>query len=209
MMKCASMIASLVLGLLACSILGSEARSEGSVEKGQAKSAPCAACHGAAGNSPNGIWPNLAGQHPLYTVRQLQAFKTTVRTDPSMVAMAAPLSDEDMQDLAAYFASQKPTGLEADPAKIKEGERLYRGGDQKTGIAACAACHGPSGRGNPSAGFPVISGQHAPYVTAQLKAYRSGARKTDQEQNQMMRDVAHLLTDGQIDAVASYVQGLR
>jgi cytochrome c553 len=209
MMKCASMVGSLVLGLLACSVLGSEARSEGSVEKGQAKSGTCAACHGPTGNSPNSIWPNLAGQHPLYVLRQLQAFKNGARTDPSMVAMVAPLSDEDMQDLAAYFASQKPTGLEADPAKVNEGERLYRGGHQATGIAACAACHGPSGRGNPSAGFPMISGQHAAYLVTQLKAYRSGERKTDLQQNQMMRDVAHLLTDGQIDALASYVQGLR
>jgi cytochrome c553 len=209
MMKCASLVGSLMLGLLACSVFGSEARSEGSVEKGQAKSAACAACHGPTGNSPNGIWPNLAGQHPLYLLRQLKAFKSGVRTDPSMTAMVAPLSEEDMQELSAYFASQKLTGLEADPAKVNEGERLYRGGHQPTGIAACAACHGPSGRGNPTAGFPTVGGQHAAYVIAQLKAYRSGARKTDQEKNQMMRDVAHLLTDGQIDALASYVQGLR
>jgi len=208
-MKSASVIGSLVLGLLACSLLGSEARSEGSAEKGQAKSAPCAACHGASGNSPNGMWPNLAGQHPLYLVRQLQAFKSGTRTDPSMVAMVTPLSDEDIQDLAAYFAAQKPTGLEADPTKVNQGERLYRGGDQATGTAACAACHGPSGRGNPSAAFPAISGQHASYVVAQLKAYRAGTRKSDQAQNQMMRTVAHLLTDAQIEALASYVQGLR
>lgn len=208
-MKSASVIGSLVLGLLACSLLSNAAQGEGSVEKGQAKSAACAACHGPTGNSPNGMWPNLAGQHPIYIVRQLQAFKSGARTDPSMVAMAAPLSEEDMQDLAAFFAAQKATGLEADPAKVNEGERLYRGGHQATGIAACAACHGPSGHGNPSASFPAIRGQHSAYVVAQLKAYRSGARKSDQAQGQMMRDVAHLLTDGQIEALASYVQGLR
>lgn len=208
-MKSASVIGSLVFGLLACSLLGSEARSEGSAEKGQAKSAACAACHGPTGNSPNGMWPNLAGQHPLYIERQLKAFKSGARTDPSMVAMAAPLSEEDIQDLAAYFSTQQRTGLEADPAKVNAGERLYRGGDQATGVAACAACHGPSGHGNPAASFPAISGQHAAYVVAQLKAYRGGVRKSDQAQNQMMRNVARLLTDEQIDALASYVQGLR
>ena len=92
---------------------------------------------------------------------------------------------------------------------MKEGERLYRGGDQNSGIAACAACHGPSGHGNPSASFPAIRGQHAAYVAAQLKAYRKGDRKTDQQQNQMMRNVASGLSDAQIEALASYVQGLR
>jgi cytochrome c553 len=209
MMKSASMVTSLVVGLLACSVAGAAAPGEGSVEKGQSKSAPCVACHGPTGNSPNGMWPNLAGQHPLYIVRQLQAFKSGVRNDPTMMAMAAPLSDEDMQDLAAYYSAQAPTGLEADPAKVREGERLYRGGDLASGIAACAACHGPSGHGNPAAVFPAISGQHASYVVMQLKAYRSGTRKSDQAQNQMMRNIAALLTDPQIEAVAAYVQGLR
>ena len=208
-MKSASMLGSLIVGLLACSVLGSTARSEGSVEKGQAKSATCAACHGPTGNSANGMWPNLAGQHPLYIARQLQAFKSGARTDPTMTAMAAPLSDEDIQDLAAYFGAQTLTGLEADPAKVRDGERLYRGGDQGTGVAACAACHGPSGHGNPAAGFPALRGQHSSYVVTQLKAYRSGTRKSDQAQNQMMRNIAAALSDAQIDAVASYVQGLR
>ncbi len=209
-MKCQSMIGSLVLASLAGSLLlGVDARGDGSAEEGQAKAAPCVACHGPSGNSSNPLWPNLAGQHPAYILRQLQAFKAGVRTDPLMSPMAAPLSDDDMQDLAAYFSTQKPIGGEADPGKVKEGERLYRGGDQASGVAACAACHGPSGHGNPSASYPAIRGQHATYVATQLKAYRSGNRKTDQTQNQMMRNVANALSDAQIDAVASYVQGLR
>jgi cytochrome c553 len=209
MMKCQSMIGSLLVCTLAWLLPAGSVHAEGSAQEGETKAATCTACHGPAGNSINPLWPNLAGQHPLYILRQLEAFKTGIRTDPLMSPMAAPLSEDDMQDLAAYFAAQTPTGLEADPEKAREGERLYRGGDQKSGIAACAACHGPSGRGNPAASFPSIGGQHAPYVAAQLKAYRGSARKTDQAQNQMMRDVANALSDSQIEAVASYIQGLR
>jgi cytochrome c553 len=208
-MKCQSMIGWMVSGLLACSLLAVDALAEGSVEKGQAKSATCAACHGPTGNSSNPIWPNLAGQHAKYIARQLEAFKAGERTEPTMKAMADPLSKEDIEDLAAYFSAQTPTGLEADPSKVRDGERLYRGGDMANGIAACAACHGPSGHGNPAASFPAISGQHAAYVAGQLRAYRSGTRKSDQAQNQMMRDIASALSDAQIEAVASYVQGLR
>jgi cytochrome c553 len=180
----------------------------GSAEKGQAKAAPCVACHGVNGNSANPVWPSLAGQHESYIKRQLSAFKNDVRVDPLMTPMAKPLSDEDMADLGAFFSSQKPTAtLEAEPSKVALGQRLYRGGDQKTGIAACAACHGPDGAGNPAASYAQIRGQHAPYVVAQLKAYRSGTRQTDP--NQMMRNVAAAMTDEQIDAVAAYIQGLR
>lgn len=182
---------------------------EGSAEEGQTKATPCVACHGVNGNSANPEWPSLAGQSAPYIVKQLQAFKTGERQNPLMTPMAQPLSDDDMEDLAAYYTQQTPTGLEAEPSKVAEGRRLYRGGDSVGGIAACTACHGPNGRGMAAAGYPSLQGQHATYVAAQLKAYRSGARKTDQQQNQMMRNVASRLTDAQIDAVAAYVQGLR
>jgi cytochrome c553 len=181
----------------------------GSAEAGKAKATPCTACHGDNGNSVNPVWPTLAGQHPLYIVKQLKAFKNDERTDPLMTPMAKMLSDADMDDLAAFFSAQSPTGLEAEPSKISEGQRLYRGGEPVNGIAACAACHGPAGAGNPAARYPSIRSQHSAYVVAQLKAYRSGTRKTDQPQNQMMRNVAAKLSDVQIEAVASYVQGLR
>jgi cytochrome c553 len=181
----------------------------GSAEAGQAKSTPCVACHGVDGNSVNPEWPNLAGQGAPYIVRQLKAFKSGERQNVLMSPMAAPLSDEDMEDLAAYYSQQQPAGLEADPAKVAEGQRLYRGGDPVTGIAACTACHGPNGRGMPAAGYPSLQGQHATYIAAQLKAYRSGQRTTDQALNRMMRDVANRLTDDQIETVAQYVQGLR
>lgn len=180
----------------------------GSAEKGQAKAAPCVACHGVNGNSVNPEWPNLAGQHETYIKRQLAAFKGNIRQNPLMAPMAQPLSDEDMADIGAFFASQKSTGtLEAEPSKVALGQKLYRGGDPSKGVAACAACHGPSGGGNPAAGYALIRGQHATYLAAQLKAYRSGTRQTDP--NQMMRNVAASLTDEQIDAVAAYIQGLR
>jgi cytochrome c553 len=142
-------------------------------------------------------------------VKQLKAFKSDERVDPLMTPMAKPLSDADMADLGAYFAAQSATGLEAEPSKVTDGQRLYRGGEPINSVAACIACHGPAGAGNPAAKYPAIRGQQAAYVAAQLKAYRSGARKTDQSMNQMMRDVAAKLSDAQIDAVASYVQGLR
>ena len=212
---------SIALSLALCGVLLSSAASAaegvaaangaapGSVEAGQTKAGPCAACHGVNGNSVNPVWPTLAGQHQPYTVKQLKAFKNDERTDPLMSPMAKTLSDADMEDVGAFFAAQTPTGLETEPSKVSDGQRLYRGGEPINGIAACAACHGAAGAGNPTAKYPSIRGQHSAYVVAQLKAYRSGARKTDQQQNQMMRDVAAKLSDAQIDAVASYVQGLR
>jgi cytochrome c553 len=183
------------------------ALAEGSAEKGESKSTACIACHGPAGNSVNPEWPSLAGQGQEYIRKQLQAFKGGARKNPLMTPMAAGLSDEDMADLGAYFAAQKPTGLEADPGKLAVGQRVYRAGDAKNGVPACAACHGPAGDGNPPAAYPALRGQYGTYVAAQLRAYRAGTRQTDP--SQMMRTVASTMTDEQIDAVASYVQGLR
>lgn len=179
----------------------------GSAEAGQAKAATCVACHGLDGNSVNPEWPSIAGQHAEYIVKQLKAFKSGGRTNVLMAPMAATLSDQDMLDLGAYFSAQRAKGLEADAGKVALGQKLYRGGDQKAQLTACIACHGPGGSGNPAALYPAIKGQHATYVAAQLRAYKRGDRATDQ--NQMMRNVAALLSDEQIDALASYVQGLR
>jgi cytochrome c553 len=183
------------------------ALAEGTAQEGQSKSTACVACHGVNGNSSNPEWPNLAGQHEQYIKKQLQAFKSGARKNPLMTPMAMGLSDDDIEDLAAYFAAQTPVGLEADAAKVPVGQRVYRGGDTKASVPACAACHGPGGDGNPPAAYPAIRGQYATYVAAQLRAYRAGTRQTDQ--NQVMRNVASTMSDEQIDAVASYVQGLR
>jgi len=192
---------------LSASAFAPSAFGEGSAEAGQAKSSTCVACHGVDGNSVNPEWPTIAGQHSEYIVKQLKAFKSGARQNPLMSPMAAGLSEADMDDLAAYFSSQTANGLEADASKVALGQRLYRGGDAEKGVAACGACHGPTGHGNPTAQYPSIRGQHSTYVEAQLKAYRSGTRQTDQ--NQMMRGVTHSMSDEQIAAVAAYVQGLR
>jgi cytochrome c553 len=188
--------------------LGNASLAAGDAAAGQAKAITCAACHGVDGNSLNPEWPSLAGQHPSYLVKQLQAFKNGTRVNVLMSGQAMPLSDQDMADLAAYFAGQKPAVKAADPALVKNGERLYRGGHKESGTPACLACHGPEGLGNYTAAWPAIAGQHANYTAAQLTAYRSGERKTDGD-TQMMRNVAARLTEEEIKALASYIQGLQ
>jgi cytochrome c553 len=179
---------------------------QGSVDAGRTKSATCAACHGADGNSVTPDWPSLAGQHPEYIVRQLAAFKSGERKSVTMLPFAQMLSDQDAADVAAYFAAQKPTPKGADPALVSLGQQIYRGGIPARGTPACIACHGPTGHGNPFAAYPRISWQHAPYVAKSLQDYKSGERASDA--NQTMRNVASLLKDDEIRALASYVQGL-
>jgi cytochrome c553 len=180
----------------------------GTVEAGQAKSATCMACHGMDGNSANPEWPSLAGQHSSYILKQLKHFKAGERQNALMSPMAMILADQDMEDLAAYFASQtpRPTG-ETEPSKLERGQAIYRAGIASKGVPACAGCHGPGGRGIPGAAFPMIGGQHAVYAATQLRSYKAGARATDP--NSMMRTIASRLTDEEIDAVASYLQGMR
>jgi cytochrome c553 len=180
------------------------ALAEGSVEAGQQKSAVCMACHGPDGNSLNPEWPNLAGQHASFIVAQLQAFKSGERQNPLMSPMAVGLTEQDMLDLAAFYAAQAPAALEADPALVEAGRKLYLGGNQETGVSACIACHGPTGRGNPMALYPVISGQHATYLASALRAYASGERA-----NAMMQDIAARMSEEEIAAVSAYIQGLR
>lgn len=201
-MKTALLIASMAMLAIA-----GATQAAGNAEAGKTKSAVCAACHGADGNSgANPVWPKLAGQHPNYIIQQLQDFKAGKRIDTMMAPMAAPLSEEDMADLAAYFNGQKRTIGEADANLVAEGEKLYRAGNAASGVSACSACHGPTGSGNPLSNFPSLSGQGAAYVVKALKDFRSGTRNNDAAG--MMRDVASRLTDAEIDAVAQYVQGL-
>ena len=180
----------------------------GTVEAGQAKSATCMACHGMDGNSANPEWPSLAGQHSSYILKQLKHFKAGERQNLLMSPMAMILADQDMEDLAAFYASQtpRPTG-ETEPSKLQRGQNIYRAGIASKGVPSCAGCHGPSGRGIPGAAFPMIGGQHAVYAAIQLRSYKSGDRATDP--NSMMRTIASRLTDEDIDAVASYLQGMR
>jgi cytochrome c553 len=174
--------------------------------KGKTLSQTCAACHSIDGNSVNPVWPKLAGQHAEYIVKQLKDFKEGTRVNAQMAPMVASLTDEDMADLAAYFASQKSKSGTAKPELIEAGQLIYRAGDSKTGIPACMACHGPAGAGNPGAQYPAIAGQHAVYTAVQLKAFKSEERNNDA--NNVMRSIAGPMTNAQIEAVSEYIQGL-
>ena len=182
---------------------------DGSAEAGKAKSITCGACHGMGGNSVNPLWPNISGQSASYIVAQLKAFKSGLRSDPLMTGQAMLLSDEDARDLAVYFeslpAAAKPV---ANPSTVSRAEALYRGGNNEKKAAACMACHGPTGRGNPAATYPALHGQHAAYVAKQLRDYASGARRSDGK-TRIMRDIAARLNEDDIVAIASYVQGLK
>ncbi|MCW9023677.1 MAG: cytochrome c4 [Gammaproteobacteria bacterium] len=179
----------------------------GNAEAGKAKAPVCLSCHGPDGNgSVNAVWPALAGQHEAYISKQLADFKGGARVEPLMIAQVANLSAQDMADLGAYFAAQKAPAGKADKAKVALGEQLFRGGNKTTGVAACMACHGPSGAGNPAAKYPALQGQNAPYTIKALKDFRSAARANDP--GKMMQGVAVNMTDAEIEAVASYISGL-
>ena len=182
---------------------------DGSADAGRAKAITCAACHGPDGNSVNPVWPSIAGQHPTYIVNQLQAFKNGTRTEPLMLGQAMMLTDEDMRNLAVYFSDlPAATKVVANPATLDHGESLYRGGSRENQTPACIACHGPNGRGNPAASVPTLKGQYAVYMAAQLRAYASGTRRSDGA-TRVMRDIAAKLSEEDIVAVSSYVQGLQ
>ena len=158
------------------------------------------------GNSTNPVWPKLAGQHAEYLMKQLQDFKAGKRENAQMSPMAANLGDQDMQDLAAYFSTQKVKPGAADPSQIELGQKLYRAGNIDTGVPACMACHGPAGHGNPAAVYPAVGGQHNAYTLAQLKAFREGLRTNDP--NEIMRTIVGRMTGDEIKAVSEYMQGL-
>lgn len=182
---------------------------EGSASDGQAKALTCTACHGAEGISANPLWPNIAGQNAPYLVHQLESFKDGTRVDPLMSSQAMLLSDQDMKNLSVYFESmQAAARAVADASLVDLGEALYRGGNLDTGTPACLACHGPSGKGNPAARYPAVAGQHAAYTAKQLNDYASGARQTDGK-TRVMRDIAARLSEEEIEALSSYMQGLR
>lgn len=196
-----AVLAAAIVGLLPNLLLA-----QGDAAAGQAKSALCGSCHGVDGNSPLAMNPKLAGQSAKYMVKQLQDFKSGARAGATMAAMVLSLSDQDMEDVAAWYASQQPTVQGADPESIEVAERLYRAGNSEIAVAACSACHSPTGKGNAPAGFPSLSGQHAEYTLQQLKDFRSGARQNDG--SEMMRTVTERLTDKELEALASYVSGL-
>lgn len=179
----------------------------GDAAAGKAKSAACAGCHGMDGNSAAPNFPKIAGQSAGYIAKQLADFKSGKRVDATMAGMVAALSEQDMADLGAFYASQTGTVGKTSADQVELGEAIYRAGNAATGVSACAACHGPTGTGNPQAKFPALSGQHAAYTADQLKKFRKSDRANDA--GQMMRVIARKMTDAEITAVSEYVQGLR
>lgn len=190
----------------------------GSVEAGATKAAVCTACHGPSGNSVNPEWPSLAGQNAAYVAEQLTMFKTRKRNNPVMQPIVDAVPEEDFADIAAYFAAQTPSGLEADPSYWKAGEALYRTGDAARNIPACSACHGPAGQGNAGAGYPALRAQHSVYTAKQLQDYLTGNRYRDPadpktvhatRNSAMMSTIAARLSPEDIRNLSSYLQGLR
>ena len=204
-----SSLLQLFLAVALTLLLPAFAIADGDPGEGQTKALTCSACHGQDGNSINPEWPNLAGQHEKYIVKALRSYKDGTRDVVLMASQVASLSEQDMADVAAYFSAQTLARQTADPALVKQGERIYRGGDLDRGISACIACHGPSGRGNRAAGYPALAGQHATYTANQLLAYRANTRQTDADVDQVMRNITALLSEAEIKAVASYIQGLQ
>jgi cytochrome c553 len=185
----------------------------GDAAAGKDMSATCAACHGADGNSPAPAFPKLAGLGEKYLLKQLQDIRDGARPVPTMVGQLDGKSDQDLANLAAFYAEQARSGGQADPALVELGEKVYRAGVAERNVAACTACHSPNGKGNAPAGFPALAGQHADYIAAQLKAYRKGYEdetgRTNDGDTKIMRTTAFGLSDKEIEAVASYASGLK
>lgn len=205
----------LVSLLLTLGITGM-AHAAGNAEAGQEKIAMCSACHGMDGNSPAPNFPKLAGQGERYLLKQLQDIKAgTAPGAPAgvgrkvleMTGMLDPLNEQDLADIAAYYASQKMTVGYADPALAAQGEKLFRGGKLEQGMPSCTGCHAPNGVGNDLAGFPQLGGQHAAYTAKQLTDFREGDRTNDGD-TMIMRGIAAKLSNKDIQALSSYLQGL-
>jgi cytochrome c553 len=183
---------------------------------GQAKAVVCGACHGVDGNSADPQYPKLAGQHEEYIAQQLALFKGNQRANAIMLGFSIGLSPQDMRDIGAWYASQKATAGIASEEKIpgleetfrQRGERLWRGGDATRGVPACMACHGPAGAGNPGSAYPALAGQHANYTKAKLQAFRGGEVWGQDANGAVMAAIARNLDDNDIEALASYIEGL-
>lgn len=202
------------MGLCAGLISTAAAQETEAQKRGEEIAAQCVVCHGQQGNSTVPAFPKLAGQNEKYLLKQLKDMKKGLRPVPEMSAMLANLSDQNLNDLAIYYSKQAITLEGADPKLVELGEKLYRGGNLKTQVSACSACHGPQGKGMSAAGFPALSGQHANYTVAQLKAFRTAARedqegkKRENDPGSMMRSISKNLTDAEIIALSSYLSGL-
>lgn len=186
---------------------------DGDAAAGERISASCSACHGADGNSPSPTFPKLAGQSERYLFKQLLDIRDEARPVPTMVGQLDDKSDQQLADLAAFYAAQSGTGSQTDPDLLALGEKVYRAGVADRNVAACIACHSPTGQGNAPAGFPSLAGQHPEYIAEQLRMYRKGYENPEGRTNdgdiRIMRSNAFGLSDMEIEAVASYAAGLR
>ncbi|WKD49920.1 c-type cytochrome [Microbulbifer spongiae] len=207
-----------VLGLVIALGTTSLAMAMGDAAEGKTKAAQCAACHGADGNSPVPAFPKIAGLGEKYLFKQLMDIQEGKRNVPQMIGQLDNFNEQDLQDIAAYFATQpmQLTGSEAIAVTLNNGEsvdglifgrKLYRAGNMETGVPGCMGCHSPSGQGNAPAGYPRLSGQYPEYIEAQLKAFRVGTRTNDGD-TRTMRTVASQMSDAEITAVANYIAGL-
>jgi cytochrome c553 len=193
--------------LMALSLLAGHAAAAGNADAGKAKTVVCGACHGADGNSLAPTFPKLAGQHQAYLLKQLKDIKSGARPVPTMAGQLDALSEQDLADIATYFAAQPRTPANAREELVELGESIYRAGVREKGIAACTACHSPTGGGNGPAKFPALSGQHADYIATSLRAFRNDERTNDGD-TRIMRDVAARLSDKELEAVSSYASGV-
>lgn len=193
------------------------AHAAGDPEAGKGKVAVCAACHGPDGNSPAPNFPKLAGQGEAYLLKQMQDIQAGTapgaaadegRKVIEMTGMLASFNDQDLADIAAYFSSKKMSTGAADPALAERGEALYRGGNLELGMPACSGCHQPNGVGLEAASYPRLAGQHATYVAKQLTDFREGNRFNDGD-TMVMRAIAAKLSNKDIQALSSYIEGLR
>ncbi|MDX2463742.1 MAG: c-type cytochrome [Porticoccus sp.] len=188
----------------------------GDAAVGQSKVAMCTGCHGANGNSVLANFPKLAGQGEKYLIKQLKDIKSGSRKVAEMTGLLNPYSDQDLADIAAYYASKNIQMAGAKEENLDRGESLYRGGNIETGVPACTGCHSPTGQGNAPAGYPAIGGQFAQYTAKQLRAFRTGAHdpkndtaRTNDGDIRVMRGVAAHMSDVEIEAVANFIAGLK
>ena len=185
----------------------------GDASAGKDKSVACGACHGADGNSAAPAFPKLAGQGQIYLVKQMKDIRDGARPVPTMAGQLDGKSDQDLADIAAFYAAQPGSGGQTNPELLALGKKVYRSGVAERSVAACNACHSPTGQGNAPAGFPALAGQHAEYIATPLRAYRKGyedpSGRTNDGDAKIMRTTAFGLSDGEIDAVASYIAGLK
>jgi cytochrome c553 len=194
--------------ILCLFITAQSAWAGGDAASGKRKVESCNACHGADGNSLIPSNPKLAGQGERYLLKQLKNVQTGEREIAMMVGQLDHFNDQDLADIAAFYAAQTQTHSFSEEKWVSLGREIYRNGNPDRGIPSCTGCHGPSGTGNAPAGFPMLAGQHAEYLAIQLRHFSIGNRHNDGE-GKVMRDIAERMNDNEIQAVASYIAGLR